>query len=123
MNNDNNIRIKVLSAQEDELEVFAEQKFVVDEEVVESSDITYVPGAMGGWYEIAVAIGLTALPISVLAGCIANWIGKALEKDSSMHAKIVIRKGERSAELDLSNVDRETLLDSLSEVLDYVDPE
>lgn len=86
-----------------------------------------VPGAMGGWYELVVAFGVTALPVGVLASYIANWITNALNKTDSaapIKAKLVFEHDGRAAELVLETDDAAKLSEVIRGVLAdvYSDP-
>ena len=125
---DNELQLKIISQSEDTANRFANEPFTIPDtpslpSEIRKGDVAYVPGAMGGWYELAVAVGLTALPISVFASCLANWITNVLAEPfpSPIQAKLVVRKGDLSAELELSDVDQETLIEALRAALDRVD--
>ena len=94
----------------------------VDEFHSGQGDIKYFPGATGGWYELAVALGLIAFPVSVIASGIANWITASLSNDkgNAVRLKMIIRKGDLSVDIDLSNVDEDTIIDTLCEAIDSV---
>lgn len=128
MKNDNQIHIKIISSDETTLEHFYTQRLVIsdptiDDNYPELSAIKYIPGAMGGWYEMAITLGLIAFPASVCASYLANWIFVASSKTDKPKVKLVIRKGNLSIDLDLANVEKDTICDALSKVLDHVDSE
>jgi hypothetical protein len=127
MKNTSQIEIKIISPEESTLEGFNDQNLVILDSsgscYLNVGEIKYVPGAMGGWYEVAVALGLIAFPISVIASCLANWISSSLSKRDGAKAKLIIRKGDLSIDIDLSNIDEDTIVDCLSEALESVDSE
>jgi hypothetical protein len=84
-----------------------------------------VPGAVGGWFEVAVNFGVTGFPAGVLAGCIANWITDAIKSrgEQSHKAKLILERDGRSVEVELTSSDPVALADAIKSALDRVDPE
>ena len=127
MKSTSQIDIKIISSEESTLEGFREKDIVISNSSgschSQVGEIKYVPGAMGGWYELAVVLGLVAFPTSVIASCLANWISSSLSKGNRTKAKMIMRKGNLSIDIDLSNIDEDTIVDCLSEALDSVDSE
>jgi hypothetical protein len=92
-----------------------------------------VPGAVGGWFELAMNFGVLSLPAGVLAGCIANWITAAIKSSgersakasdaSSDKAKLVLERDGRSVEIELTSSDPAALADAIKSALDRVDTE
>ena len=121
------IELKIISPEESTLKGFHDHNLVISDSSgsphSQAGEIKYVPGAMGGWYEIAVALGLVAFPVSVIASCLANWISTSLSKGNEAKVKLIIRKGDLSIDIDLSNIDEDTIVDCLNKALDHVDSE
>jgi hypothetical protein len=87
-----------------------------------------VPGAMGGWFELAASFGVLGLPAGVLASCIATWITSAI-KDRNLPqgplptAKLVFEKGGHSVEIELTANDLSALTEAIKRALDHVHSE
>lgn len=87
-----------------------------------------VPGAMGGWFELAASFGVLSLPAGVLASCIANWITAAIKNRKAPQAplptaRLVLEKGGRSVEIELTAADPSALVEAIKRALDHVDSE
>ncbi len=120
--------IKVLSQDEEILKRLSSKYIEIDladrhKEQFHTSETKYVPGAIGGWYELAINFGLIALPASILASSIANWISNSLKDRApdNTSAKIIIRQGEFGAQIELEDANNETILEALDKVLNHVD--
>jgi tRNA threonylcarbamoyladenosine modification (KEOPS) complex Pcc1 subunit len=93
----------------------------------------HVPGAVGGWFELALNFGVLSLPAGVLAGCIANWITTAIKSrsespsdasnNSSHRAKLVLQRDGSSVEIELAANDPSALADAIKSALDRVHPQ
>jgi len=83
----------------------------------------HVPGAMQGWWEIAVAVGLAAAPISVLTSVLASWISDALrDKKPQGETKVILRSSDgRVSEFSVSSTDRAVIAAALTAALENVD--
>lgn len=85
-----------------------------------------VPGALGGWFELAVAFGVLAIPAGVLASCIANWLTSAI-KNRNEHgvalstAKLVFEKNGVPVEIELTSTAPSKLVEAIKDALDHVD--
>jgi len=87
-----------------------------------------VPGAMGGWFELATDFGVLAIPAGVLASCIASWIVSAINSRKSPEAqppkaKLVLERDGRSIEIELTAADASALGEAIKSALDHVDSE
>lgn len=89
---------------------------------VQIAPATRIPGAMGGWFELAVNFGVLGIPASVVAGCIANWLTTAIKSrqapdGQSFKAKLVFLQGEKSVEIELTAGDATTLAQAIETTL------
>jgi hypothetical protein len=78
---------------------------------------------MQGWWEIAVAVGLTAAPVSVLTSVLASWISDALRDGKPQgETKVILRSNDgRVSEFLVSSTDRAVIAAALTAALENVD--
>ena len=86
------------------------------------------PGAMGGWFELAVSFGVVALPAGVLASCIANWLTAAAArrretKGNALKARLVLERDGRYVEVEISAADAGTISEMVRNALERIYPE
>ena len=87
-----------------------------------------LPGAMGGWFELAASFGVLGIPAGVLASCIASWIFSAIKDRNGTQtplpkAKLVFERGGRSVEIELTAADPAALAEAIKGALVHVDSE
>lgn len=87
----------------------------------------WTPGATGGWWELAVDIGVVAAPVSVVCNLIASWVWSAWEKARTEPARpvevtLMLRDGERVAELRVSSSDTEAARAAILAAVTHVHP-
>lgn len=96
----------------------------------EVGHVAHIPGAMGGWYELAIAFQLSSLPVATLANVFASWITNALQKtpgqsventQKQTKTKLILRNGNRTSELIISTTDPKALIETLRAALEHVD--
>jgi hypothetical protein len=90
---------------------------------LEKGAALHVPGAMHGWWEIAVAIGVAAAPVTVLTSVLATWISENLVGTKPHgETKIVLRSSDgRVSEVAVSSADPAIILVALQAALQNVD--
>ncbi|MCD9186015.1 MAG: hypothetical protein LUM44_06260 [Pyrinomonadaceae bacterium] len=64
-------------------------------------------GAFEGWYEIAAALGIIGIPVSIVANLISSWIWESYKKskDPNISIKLQLNKGEETLEIELRNIE------------------
>lgn len=95
-----------------------------------------IPGAAGGWWELAVDIGVIAAPVSIVCNLLANWIWSALtatqlapplsvgsQNPPTTDIRLVLREGDKVAELSITGADIDAIRASLQAALVHVHSE
>ncbi len=130
------IDAKIISSQEGFIVSLAEleneilEKNKPDELEIELEEPQVITGAIESWYELAVAIGVFSLPLSVLGGILANWIWssykseqiKEEDSNSKKQVKVVLSSGEneKTAEVEVNFATKEDLEEALLSALYHV---
>lgn len=86
--------------------------------------IERMPGAADGWWEVLVDIGLISMPISMLSNLIIGWFLEYTQspelKRPTAPIRLILREGERSADLEYSGGDPGAFKTALSAALHHV---
>jgi hypothetical protein len=82
-----------------------------------------IPGMFETWFEIAATVGIFAIPVSVVTNLLSSWIWSKLYpmNKNGIEGQIIVRNGEKEIQVDLSNIDKDTLNEIIKMVVDNVD--
>lgn len=95
-----------------------------DECHIESTNLSRIPGASGGWFELAINFGVIAIPSSIFSGIVAAWLWSIVDKTKSIEnkkIKIVLKNEGRTAEIEIDQADRKATEKALKAALKHVD--
>ncbi len=102
------LHLTILAEDEQTIRALADRPLVLANadrrEAVAVDGPRHVPGAMGGWYELALQVGVVSLPAGIVASCLATWIMEARSAQPESEklrsaAKLVIQRGDSVAEV------------------------
>jgi len=90
------------------------------------------PGAVEGWWQLAVDVGVIAAPVSVFCNLLASWIWTAIERRRAdgkaapatfSELVVILRSDGRTAEVRIEKPDRELAITAIVAALKHVHPE
>jgi hypothetical protein len=93
---------------------------------------SYVPGAVGSWWQLLVDIGAIGLPLSVVGNLIASWVWDAKNKvreapittmnlSKRSKVKLVISGRGAPVEIEIESDDLEAIRASVASALQHAD--
>lgn len=126
------MQLKVLSDDARFIEQLVKTRFPTDQAVAklsfEAGTVRRIPGATGGWFELLCNLGVIALPAGIVGNLIASWIWSALKDESLPRTerqviRLVLRNGDKVADLQIHSDNFETTREAVKEALDHVNRE
>jgi hypothetical protein len=94
---------------------------------------TFVPGAVGSWWEILGAIGVIGFPVGVIGNLVASWIWRAMTRATeeqglttlnlaaTRKVKLVLHSGDKVVEAEIESSDMDAIRASVETALLHVD--